>query len=221
MLQANAEDVCNSNVIRTILQSALDTQKPAGDVAEALDWFNGILDVFHSKYEATEPDKEAEHISTIRAALAGKPKDGGDCPDWVKAQPHETYEGLKTQFCALKNMINSMGAQISHYSKKDYSTGEKRLAELEASLEIERAMNAKLTEELEAALTPSPDYVMVPRGTVEKLCKFIIQHKDDKFYGDHACAECYPHSELIAAGFQCAYHTAIKMQLSAAPEREG
>lgn len=76
----------------------------------------------------------------------------------------------------------------------------------------------------EAALTPSPDYVMVPRGTVEKLCKFIIQHgphKDDKFYGDHACAECYPHSELIAAGFQCAYHTAIKMQLSAAPEREG
>lgn len=69
MLQANAEDVCNSNVIRTILQSALDTQKPAGDAAEALDWFNGILDVFHSKYEATEPDKEAELISTIRAAL--------------------------------------------------------------------------------------------------------------------------------------------------------
>jgi len=52
-----------------VLQSALDTQKPAGDAAEALDWFNGILDVFHSKYEATEPDKEAELISTIRAAL--------------------------------------------------------------------------------------------------------------------------------------------------------
>jgi len=68
----------NSDTIRDVLQSALDTQKPAGDAAEALDWFNGILDVFHSKYEATEPDKEAEHISTICAALAGKPKDGGD-----------------------------------------------------------------------------------------------------------------------------------------------
>ena len=61
----------HEETIRTILQSALDTQKPAGDAAEALDWFNGILDVFHSKYEATEPDKEAEHISTIRAALTG------------------------------------------------------------------------------------------------------------------------------------------------------
>jgi hypothetical protein len=71
-----ALSVAGCRTIRTILQSALDTQKPAGDAAEALDWFNGILDVFHSKYEATEPDKEAEHISTICAALAGKPKDG-------------------------------------------------------------------------------------------------------------------------------------------------
>ena len=67
--------------------------------------------------------------------------------DWIKAQPHETYDGLKKQFMALKNMLNSMGEQLSFYSKKDYSLSEKRLAALEESLESERAMNAKLTEE--------------------------------------------------------------------------
>jgi len=87
-----------------VLQSALDTQKPAGDAAEALDWFNGILDVFHSKYEATEPDKEAEHISTICAALAGKPKDGGDVTGDTSDGYHtfnELYEHRHALFAAL------------------------------------------------------------------------------------------------------------------------
>jgi len=111
MLQANAEDVCNSNVIRTILQSALDTQKPAGDVAEALDWFNGILDVFHSKYEATEPDKEAEHISTIRAALTGD-CGGGDVSE-LKALIKEVLDNAPgddaEQFMLLPHALAEYG----------------------------------------------------------------------------------------------------------------
>lgn len=76
----------------------------------------------------------------------GEDEKGGE---WVSAPPHGTYEGLLCQFRALKTMINSMGQQISSYSKKDYSLSEKRLAELQASLDSERAMNSKLTEELD------------------------------------------------------------------------
>lgn len=85
----------------TTLQSALDTQKPAGDAAEALDWFNGILDVFHSKYEATEPDKEAEHISTIRAALNGD-CGGGDLSGHIKHEQQIIENGKPTDKMAAE-----------------------------------------------------------------------------------------------------------------------
>jgi hypothetical protein len=34
------------------------------------------------------------------------------------AKPHETYEGLKTQFFALKNMLKSKEAEINVYRKR-------------------------------------------------------------------------------------------------------
>lgn len=39
------------------------------DALAALEWFNGIIDVFHSRYEATEPEKEIKHINIIKQAL--------------------------------------------------------------------------------------------------------------------------------------------------------
>ena len=96
----------------------------------------------------------AREAWNTRAALTQKPA-GGDAAEWIKAQPAQDYDDLKRQFCSLKSALNSMGEQLSFYSKKSYETGEKHLAELQASLDSERAMNAQLTEEL-AALTPAP-----------------------------------------------------------------
>lgn len=109
----------------------------------ALDHLEACLDGCYAQHE----------INVIRAALSrGHLKTTGEDErgvEWVSAPPHGTYEGLLCQFRALKTMINSMGQQISSYSKKDYSLSEKRLAGLQASLDSERAMNAKLTEELD------------------------------------------------------------------------
>ena len=51
------------------------------DALAALDWFNGIIDVFHSMYEATEPEKEIKYINTIRQALTSGA--GGDKPPYI------------------------------------------------------------------------------------------------------------------------------------------
>lgn len=87
-----------------------------------------------------------ECIKYVRADLCA-PTDK-EKEEWIKAAPHETYEGLKTQFMALKSMVNTMGQQLSFYRKRDYQTGEAHLKSLQESLESERAMNAQLTEEL-------------------------------------------------------------------------
>jgi len=64
-------------------------------------------------------------------------------------------------------LVNSMGQQLSHYQKKSYETGEKHLMELQASLESERDMNAKLTEEI-AALTAAQANTLTFRVQEEK-----------------------------------------------------
>lgn len=87
------------------------------------------------------------HLATLREDKGGE--------EWIKAQPHETYEGLRQQFHSLKSLVNSMGEQLSFYHKKSYETGEKHLKDLQESLESERDMNAKLTEELAALKNPS------------------------------------------------------------------
>lgn len=106
---------------------------------KALDWLNSLPEVVGYK----------QHRETIRAALHVE-SSADNVQEWVKATPHDTYEGLKTQFSALKNMINSMGKQLSHYQDKNYSLSEARLKSLEESLESERDMNAQLTAEIAA-----------------------------------------------------------------------
>lgn len=43
---------------------------------------------------------------------------------------------------------------------------------------------------------------------VEEWAKFIISHVSREFYGDHGCKECYPYSDMLLDGFQCALHEA-------------
>lgn len=40
------------------------------------------------------------------------------------------------------------------------------------------------------------------------LSKWIVAHKDQSFYGDHACQQCHPYSDMLVPGFVCAYHQA-------------
>lgn len=35
-----------------------------------------------------------------------------------------------------------------------------------------------------------------------------IRNHPPQYGGDHACAQCYPHSDVLVAGFICAYHRA-------------
>lgn len=65
-------------------------------------------------------------------------------------EPAADYEGLRKQFSAMKNLVHSLQAVQSHYMQKDYNLSESRLAALQEALESERAMNAKLTDELQA-----------------------------------------------------------------------
>ena len=53
---------------------------------------------------------------------------------------------------AYKSLVASQEKITSWYRQQDYSHSEPRLKQLEESLESERAMNAKLTEELEATI---------------------------------------------------------------------
>ena len=64
-------------------------------------------------------------------------------------KPHETYEGLKRQFLAMKALLNSKEAELNVYRKRvnEFKIG--RIVQLEAELESEKEMNAILTKELE------------------------------------------------------------------------
>lgn len=65
------------------------------------------------------------------------------------AQPSETYEGLKTQFFALKRLLQSKEVEVDHYRKRINEFKPERIIELEAQLASEKEMNAILTEEIE------------------------------------------------------------------------
>ncbi len=49
------------------------------------------------------------------------------------------------------------------------------------------------------------------RSVMRLLVRHIIQHKDRKFYGDHACKQCHPHSDMLISGFKCGLHKAIEI----------
>lgn len=59
------------------------------------------------------------------------------------------YESLKVQFAALKRMLASQQAQLTHYQKRVSEFSVERTIQLEAELESEREMNSMLTAELE------------------------------------------------------------------------
>jgi len=65
------------------------------------------------------------------------------------AKPHESYEGLKTQFFALKTLLQSKEVEVEVYRKRIQEFRVERIIELEAELESQKEMNAILTEELE------------------------------------------------------------------------
>jgi len=52
----------------------------------------------------------------------------------------------------------------------------------------------------------------VPLADVRPLVEALgranrwISHNQNKTSGDHACAECYPHSDILIEGFRCAAH---------------
>lgn len=45
---------------------------------------------------------------------------------------------------------------------------------------------------------------------LERWAKWIVNNPP-KYGGDHACAECYPHSEILKEGFVCVYHQAKRL----------
>jgi hypothetical protein len=132
--------------------------------------------------------------------------------EWVTAPPHETYDGLKCQFRALKTMLNSMGQQLTHYQKKSYETGEKHLAALKESLESEREMNAKLTEEL-VALQSQP----AKPQDVEAIKREAVVWYTAKF--DNTGVVGMPSDREVL--FDYIDHLASKGLLTAAPDAGG
>lgn len=65
------------------------------------------------------------------------------------AKPSDTYEGLKTQFFALKRLLQCKEVEVDHYKKRINEFKVERIIELESQLASEKEMNAILTEELE------------------------------------------------------------------------
>ncbi len=66
----------------------------------------------------------------------------------MKAEPSDTYEGLKRQFFALKRLLQSKEAEVEVYRKTIRKFNIERITQLEAELASEREMNAILTSEL-------------------------------------------------------------------------
>lgn len=67
----------------------------------------------------------------------------------MKFEPAKDYENLLRQAYALASLVNTQEKELSFFRKKDYSLSERKLAALETSLESEKTMNSRLTEELE------------------------------------------------------------------------
>jgi len=66
------------------------------------------------------------------------------------AKPADSYEGLKTQFFAMKILLQSKEVEVDVYRKRIKEFRIERIIELEAEIESQKEMNAILTEELES-----------------------------------------------------------------------
>lgn len=65
-------------------------------------------------------------------------------------KPHETYDGLKKQFLALKMLVAMKEVEIDNYSKRIKEFDFSRIIQLESELESQKEMNDILTKELES-----------------------------------------------------------------------
>lgn len=65
---------------------------------------------------------------------------------------------------------------------------------------IIREIGARL-DKIENMITDLTRTPQAPEKTdmLKRFAKFIVQHKDNDFHGDHACKKCYPHSELAVS----------------------
>lgn len=70
-----------------------------------------------------------------------------------------------------------------------------------------RAENERLREGDLSQLDDDADCVEELCAEVERLRKFVVKEFPNG-WGDHACAECHPTSEIIKPGFRCVPHVA-------------
>ena len=104
--------------IRTILQSALDTQKPAGDAQTALDWLYEKATAGCTEFTDELPD----NYNTVFCALNGD-CGGGDKPAVFYCENGQSLEGLEQGALAvLSNLMmktNATSAEFMIGNEKD------------------------------------------------------------------------------------------------------
>jgi len=64
-------------------------------------------------------------------------------------KPADNYEGLKTQFFALKRLLECKEVEVEVYRDKIRKFNPEQIIVLQAELKSEKEMNSILTEELE------------------------------------------------------------------------
>lgn len=77
------------------------------------------------------------------------------------------------------------------------------LAEIDA-LRLTLQTSQKDNESLRSAAALAESEV----ARLREIMGFLVLHRP-KVNGDWACAECKPYSDMLVAGFQCAWHSAL------------
>lgn len=70
--------------------------------------------------------------------------------DYKDYKPADTYEGLRIQFNALKQLLNSQHKELNALRNKDYLFNAERISYLESLLKSEIAANEALTDMIES-----------------------------------------------------------------------
>jgi hypothetical protein len=78
-----------------------------------------------------------------------------------------------------------------HYTKRLRNLCDDEFVPIEFARKLERELSA-VTEQR------------------DRLAAWIVNNPP-KYGGDHACAECYPHSDCLVDGFVCGFHTATAL----------
>lgn len=98
-------------------------------------------------------------------------------------QPYHTYDGLKNQFYAMRNLLISKESELQYYQKRVKEFDTERIFELESLLESEKEMNAILTAEIEKYENVS-DRLSKSLGEVDGNAYEIV-FQDGRFWINH------------------------------------